>query len=112
MGPAEAEGIFSFTTYKGDLGGVELDPHAVVIDYEGLQLHREFYAPAYDTEAQSASTIPDFRNLLYWTPSVVTQDKGGLFFYTSDQGGKYVGVVQGITPKGDPGVQYFTFEVK
>ncbi len=111
-GPSEEEGIFSFTTYKGDLGGVELDPHAVVIDYEGLQLQREFYSPVYDTEVRATSRIPDFRNLLYWSPSVVTQDKGGVSFYTSDQPGKYVGVVQGITSKGDAGVQYFTFDVK
>ncbi|MCR8561627.1 hypothetical protein KXD93_28490 [Mucilaginibacter sp. BJC16-A38] len=109
-GPAEAEGVFSFTTYKGDLGGVELDPKAVVIDYEGMQLRRQFYSPVYDSEAQAASRIPDFRNLLYWTPTV---DGGGkVSFYTSDLAGKYVGVVQGITADGDSGSQYFTFEVK
>jgi len=110
-GPSEEEGIFSFTTYKGDLGGVDLDPHAVVIDYEGLQLEREFYSPVYGTEAQAASRIPDFRNLLYWSPWVST-GKNITSFYTSDQKGKYIGVIQGITAKGDAGSQYFTFEVK
>lgn len=104
------EGIFSFTTYKGDLGGVELDPKAVVIDYEGMQLHRQFYSPVYDAETQAASRIPDFRNLLYWTPSV--SNDGKVSFYTSDQAGKYVGVIQGITGDGDAGSQYFSFEVK
>jgi len=111
-GPSEEEGIFSFTTYKGDLGGVDLDPHAVVIDYEGLQLRREFYSPAYDTQAQAASRIPDFRNLLFWAPSINTQSAGNISFYTSDQTGKYIGVVQGITNTGQAGVQYFTFDVK
>jgi hypothetical protein len=109
-GPAEAEGVFSFTTYKGDLGGVELDPRAIVVDYEGMQLHREFYSPTYDTEAQANSRIPDFRNVLYWTPEVNTS--GPVSFYTSDQPGKYVGVVQGLTTNGDAGSQYFMFEVK
>jgi hypothetical protein len=109
-GQSAQEGIFSFTTYKGDLGGVELDPKAVVIDYEGLQLHRQFYSPVYDSEVQTASRIPDFRNLLYWTPSV--SNDGKVSFYTSDQAGKYVGVVQGITGNGDAGSQYFLFEVK
>ncbi len=109
-GPSEEEGIFSFTTYKGDLGGVELDPKAVVIDYEGLQLRRQFYSPVYETEARAASRIPDFRNLLYWGPNVNNQDK--VSFYTSDQAGKYVGVVQGLTANGDAASQYFTFEVK
>ncbi|MDB4920336.1 hypothetical protein [Mucilaginibacter sp.] len=109
-GPSAQEGIFSFTTYKGDLGGVELDSKAVVIDYEGLQLRRQFYSPVYDSEAQAKSRIPDFRNLLYWAPSVNNQDK--VSFYTSDQAGKYVGVIQGITGNGDAGSQYFSFEVK
>jgi hypothetical protein len=108
-GPTEQNGIFSFTTYKGDLGGVELDPRAIVVDYEGLQLQREFYSPVYDTQDQAASRIPDYRNLLYWTPTIT--DKG-VSFYTSDQHGKYVGVVQGITANGDAASQYFTFEVK
>lgn len=109
-GQSAQEGIFSFTTYKGDLGGVELDPKAVVIDYEGLQLHRQFYSPVYDSEVQTASRIPDFRNLLYWTPFV--SNDGKVSFYTSDQAGKYVGVIQGITGNGDAGSQYFSFEVK
>jgi hypothetical protein len=111
-GPSTEEGIFSFTTYKGDLGGVELDPKAVVIDYEGIQLHREFYSPVYDTESQSASRMPDFRNLLYWSPSLNTGGKGSVSFYTSDQPGSYVGVIQGLTAGGDAGSQYFRFEVK
>jgi hypothetical protein len=110
-GPSEEEGIFSFTTYKGDLGGVELDPHAIVMDYEGMQIRREFYSPVYDNAAEIASRIPDFRNLLYWSPSVNTQG-GQASFYTSDQPGKYVGVIQGLTANGDAGSQYFTFEVK
>jgi hypothetical protein len=109
-GPAEQEGVFSFTSYKGDLGGVDLDTHAVVLDYEGLQLRREFYSPVYDTEAQAKSRMPDLRNLLYWSPSVGTQGKAS--FFTSDQPGKYVGVVQGINAAGQAGAQYFTFEVK
>jgi hypothetical protein len=109
-GPSVETGIFSFTTYKGDLGGVELDPRAVVIDYEGLQLRREFYSPVYGTQEQSASRIPDFRNLLFWSPAVSAN--GTVSFYTSDAPGKYVGVVQGLTAKGDAGSRYFTFEVK
>ncbi|MDF2433266.1 MAG: hypothetical protein JWP44_2897 [Mucilaginibacter sp.] len=111
-GPSVEGGIFSFTTYKGDLGGVELDPRAVVIDYEGLQLRREFYSPVYDTQDQVGSRIPDFRNLLYWSPSVTASGKEPVSFYTSDQPGKYVGVIQGITANGDAASQYFTFDVK
>jgi hypothetical protein len=109
-GPSDEEGIFSFTTYKGDLGGVDLDAKAVVMDYEGLQLHRQFYSPVYASDAESSSRMPDFRNLLYWTPSV--SGNGPISFYSSDQAGKYIGVVQGITNNGDAGSEYFTFDVK
>jgi hypothetical protein len=113
-GPADAEGILSYTTYKGDLGGVELDPHAVVLDYEGLQLQRVFYSPAYDSDKAVASRVPDFRNVLYWAPTVRTgaDGKKQLSFYTSDQEGQYIGVVQGITADGVAGSQYFKFDVK
>lgn len=113
-GPSVQEGILSYTTYKGDLGGVEMDPHAVVLDYEGLQLQREFYSPVYDTEEVVKSRIPDFRNLLFWQPNVNinTDGKGQLSFYTSDQTGKFIGLIQGLTPNGDAGSRYFTFDVK
>src|SRR6185295_590530 len=70
------EGIVSFTTYRGDLDELKLDPRAIAIDYDGLQLKREFYSPAYENEQQFTSRIPDFRNLLYWSPDVQT-DKAG-----------------------------------
>jgi len=113
-GPADAEGIMSYTTYKGDLGGVEIDPHAVVLDYEGLQLQRVFYSPVYDTDGQAASRVPDFRNVLYWTPSISTgtQGKKQVTFYTSDQEGQYIGIIQGMTASGAAGSRYINFEVK
>lgn len=113
-GPSDAEGILSYASYKSDLAGVEVDPHAVVMDYEGMQLQRVFYSPVYDTDAAVASRIPDFRNLLYWAPTIKanTQSKNQVTFYTSDQEGKYIGVIQGMTAQGETGSQYFTFEVK
>jgi hypothetical protein len=114
LGPSTEQGIFSFTSYKGDFGGAEIDPHAVVIDYEGLQMQRQFYAPEYDSEQKANSRTPDFRTALYWSPSVVTGADGhkDLSFYTSDLAGKYIGVLQGITNNGEAGSQTFTFEVK
>ncbi|MBS1503934.1 MAG: hypothetical protein JST32_17825, partial [Bacteroidetes bacterium] len=113
-GPADMEGILSYTSYKGDLGGVEIDPHAVVLDYEGMQLQRVFYSPVYDSDAAAASRLPDFRNTLYWAPVINTNSQGkkDIVFYTSDQKGTYVGVVQGMTADGKAGSSSFTFEVK
>ncbi|HEY2580327.1 MAG TPA: hypothetical protein VGI43_00885, partial [Mucilaginibacter sp.] len=111
-GPSIQQGIFSFTSYKGDVGGVDIDPHAIVIDYEGMQMQRVFYSPVYQTDSQINSPVPDFRNLLFWSPSISANSNVPLSFYTSDQEGKYIGVIQGITAKGEAASEYFTFEVK
>jgi hypothetical protein len=111
-GPSVQQGIFSFTSYKGNLGGVEIDPHALVVDYEGLQMERVFYSPVYQTEAQIKDHLPDFRNLLFWSPSVTANSTTPVSFYTSDQEGKYIAIVQGIAANGEAASSSFTFEVK
>ncbi|RZA03455.1 MAG: hypothetical protein EOP47_02850 [Sphingobacteriaceae bacterium] len=107
-------GIISFTTYKGDFGGIEINPKALVMDYEGLQLKRDFFSPIYETQQQIASHMPDFRTVLYWSPNTYTDNTGKTIvrFYTSDQTGKYIGVIQGISASGKAGLQTFSFEVK
>jgi hypothetical protein len=113
-GDAVEYGVISFTTYKGDLGGVEINPKALVMDYEGLQLSRDFFSPVYETPKQISSTLPDFRTTLYWAPYAGTDATGKrtVNFYTSDQAGKYIGVLQGISATGKSGIQTFNFEVK
>lgn len=107
-------GIVSYTTYKGDLAGFPLDPRALVLSYEFAQSKREFYAPRYDTAASRGSRLPDFRNLLYWSPALQSDAQGKVSpdFYTSDQTGIYRVVVQGLTPTGQLGSKQFVFEVK
>ncbi|HEV3251208.1 MAG TPA: hypothetical protein VGZ71_09675, partial [Puia sp.] len=113
LGSMAASGIMSYTTYKGDLDGFQLDPSSLVLEYEGIQLKREFYSPIYETDNQIASRMPDFRNLLYWSPDIKTDARGKeqFSFYSSDQKGRYRVVLQGITSDGLAGSQTFTFEV-
>lgn len=113
-GPTNNFGVLSFTTYKGDFGGFEIDPRSVVMDYEGLQLERKFYAPVYDTDDKLNSRVPDYRNVLYWSQAAGTDANGKnqLSFYTGDQPGKYIGVVQGISATGAAGSSYVIFDVK
>ncbi|QHT65543.1 hypothetical protein GXP67_02105 [Rhodocytophaga rosea] len=112
-GPLIVEGILNFSTYTHNLSGFELDPQSVIMEYEGLQLQREFYAPVYENETQHNSRLPDLRNVLFWSPEIHTDASGKkqLSFYTSDQPGKYIGVIQGISPTGEAASQTFTFEV-
>jgi len=113
-GRAVFSGIASFTTYNGDYEGLELDRHSLLIDYEGLQWQREFYAPTYETPEAAGARLPDFRDLLFWSPVIRADrtEKKDLSFYTSDLPGKYRVVVQGISADGRVGVKVTEFEVK
>ncbi|GAB3333540.1 Plug domain-containing protein [Larkinella ripae] len=113
VGPLVFDGIISFTTYKGDLAGYRPDAKALLADYEGLQIPRDFYAPRYDTPQRSGSRLPDMRTLLYWTPALKTdaQGKAQFDFYTSDEAGTFRFVINGITADGRAGSKQGVFEV-
>lgn len=106
-------GIASFETYTGKFDGFELDPALVAIDYEGLQLQREFYSPKYDSNS-SESRLPDFRTTLYWNPTLLINETGkaSLRFFSSDQKGKFVVVIEGLTRKGNPVFATTSFSVE
>jgi hypothetical protein len=107
-------GVISLTTYRGDLNGIRMNPHATVFDYPGIPEQREFFSPVYETEDQVNSRMPDFRTLLYWSPEIKTDQQNGksIQFYASDIPGKYVAVIMGLTPTGEPCSQVFYFTVK
>ncbi|MFD0999749.1 hypothetical protein ACFQ21_10540 [Ohtaekwangia kribbensis] len=113
LGPLSFPGIVSYTTYQGDLGGFQLNPKSVKMNYEGLQLQREFYLPRYESQQQRQSRMPDQRTLLYWNPSAVTNADGTLQleFYTSDQSGNFRIVVEGMTADGLTGSNAAGFTV-
>ena len=104
-----ADGILSYATYKGDLDGFQFDPGTIELSYDGLQLQREFYSPKYNTAAQKQSRLPDYRNLLYWSPQI---NNAQISFYTSDVKGKYIAVIQGIDADGKTGYTTTQFDVK
>jgi hypothetical protein len=114
LGQQIFDGLVSYSTYKGDLGGFPLNPHALIEEYEGLQVPREFYTPLYSNENQQHSRLPDLRNLLYWNPTIqLSADQAKtLEFFTSDQAGRYLVVTQGMTPDGKLGSTNFSFDVK
>ena len=101
-GNAVFDGILNWHTYDGDATDIDIDPRAVVIDYEGLQEKREFYSPTYETEVQLNSHLPDFRNVLYWNPnlSLKGNEAKQLSFFASDLPGKYVVSLQGAGSHG------------
>jgi hypothetical protein len=114
LGPFVFSGIVSYTTYTGDLGGFQLDPKVLSIDYEGLQRQREFYSPQYENQKQRESRLPDRRNLLLWAPQVKLDkdDRQPLEFFTSDLAGEYTIIIEGITKDGAAGSTTAAFSVK
>jgi hypothetical protein len=114
LGPLVLPGIVSFSTYTGDLDGFELDAQSLSVDYEGLQLRREFYTPQYENLKQRNSRMADQRNLLYWNPQLTTVPGKNqqVEFYTSDLSGDFVVVIQGLNKKGIAGSASTTFTVK
>ncbi|MEJ1240703.1 hypothetical protein WBG78_21340 [Chryseolinea sp. T2] len=113
MGVLSLPGIVSYTTYAGDLSGFTIDPHCLVIDYEGLQMQREYYAPKYENAKQRESRLPDQRDRLFWAPSIVTDNQGKQFleFYTSDLTGDYEVLIEGMSTKGAVGSAVNRFQV-
>lgn len=102
--------LASFSSYSGNYEGFDIDPKAIELNYDGLQIKREFYSPDYSTELKKNSRIPDFRTTLYWSPSVNSNQP--VQFYTGDQKGKYLIVVQGMTNEGEPLSSTSEIEVK
>lgn len=113
-GPSYFEGIISLSSFKGNLADIDIEPNALIVDYEGMQLQREFYTPTYETASQQNSRVPDFRSTLYWLPNlpINQQGIGETSFYTSDFPGTYLVAIQGLSSNGIPGSKYIKFEVK
>ncbi|MCH5718875.1 hypothetical protein [Niabella hibiscisoli] len=113
FGSIAFSGIASFETYNSKFDGFELDPNAVAIDYEGLQIQRDFYTPDY-SQHKGNIRIPDYRTTLLWQPAILIQ-KGRtntIDCFTSDLPGKYKVLIHGISKEGVPYYGENTFEVK
>jgi hypothetical protein len=81
----------------------EFGGNARIVDYDGMELLTDFVAPDYGSELRRLDRKPDFRNVLYWNPSIETDDSGNgtVEFYTSDLDGKYIIVIQSVSKNGE-----------
>jgi hypothetical protein len=85
-----------------------------VVEYGADSDAAWFYSPSYAGEYDKQSRLPDYRNVLYWSPRILTgaAGKSRLSFFTSDIPGKFVVCIQGITADGMPGSTITSFEVR
>ncbi|MDW7693874.1 hypothetical protein R9C00_03875 [Flammeovirgaceae bacterium SG7u.111] len=106
-------GLLHVVSKKGDLGELELPESAKRVYINALEPQREFYSPSYN-ESNLDSRIPDFRNTLYWNPSVQTDEQGNatISFFTSDDTGNYSISVEGLSEEGVAGTASYEIEVK
>lgn len=108
------DGIVSFVTRKGDLSVMEYDNSMFRQVYEFCLGPEDFYSPDYRAKELLESRIPDFRNTLYWNPSLHTGTTGRaeIEFFTSDEKGEYTVIARGITSKGKIFTSSMMIEVK
>jgi hypothetical protein len=83
------------------------------MDYDGLQVQREFYAPKYESASDKQMRLPDPRTLLYWNPSLLTTkgQPSEIEIYASDVPGTYTIMVEGLSKDGNAGTAVNSFTV-
>jgi len=96
-------GIINVITEAGDFSNIALPDHAIRLPYRVTEPVNAFLSPDYSTSESKQKRIPDFRNTLYWNPSVKpdTGNKISIEFCASDLPGDYILDIQGITAQGD-----------
>jgi len=107
-------GVIDITTYDGDLSVIEFDKPVFRQEFEAPQTVYSFTSPYYSDTSRKESRIPDYRNTLYWNPDVRTDVNGRAVveFYTSDEAGDYILLVEGFTSDGQRGCTTLLFSVK
>jgi len=96
-------GIINVITRAGDFSNVELPGYAFRLPYRVTETASNFLSPDYSSSESKQNRIPDFRNTLFWAPSVKPDPENNMTveFWASDLPGNYVLNVQGITAQGD-----------
>ncbi|MCJ7448627.1 MAG: hypothetical protein MUO72_13135 [Bacteroidales bacterium] len=96
-------GIVNVITRTGNLRNITLADYAARLPYKVADPIPSFYAPDYSDPGTKQSRIPDFRNTLFWSPSL-KPDKDGkvrIEFWTSDSASDYIVNIQGMTGDGE-----------
>lgn len=114
QGDESYQGIINMITKQADFHHFDLPPYGTRKPYQFFQAPLRFYSPDHSLDSDSLRSIPDFRNLLYWNPEVVTDDKGNVTvsFFTCDDISDYRIVIQGLDEFGLAGYAEGKISVK
>jgi hypothetical protein len=107
-------GIINVITKTGDFSCVSLPDYMVRIPYRVLDPVNSFISPDYSKVVTRESRIPDYRNTLYWNPSIKTDKEGkaSTEIWSSDNKANYIINIQGITQDGNTFSCQKTLKVK
>jgi hypothetical protein len=97
-------GIVNVITKSGDFSCVSLPDYMTRLSYRVIDHVSSFGSPDYSSEEIKESRIPDYRNTLYWNPSVKPgkDGKARVEFWSSDNKTDYLINIQGISEDGKP----------
>jgi len=95
-------GIINVITKSADFDCIPLPDHMIRLPYRITEPVSTFFSPNYLYAEKKNSHIPDYRNTLYWNPSVKADKEGkiGIEFWSSDNKSDYLINIQGITNEG------------
>jgi hypothetical protein len=107
-------GLVNITTLSADFRTIPLPGYMIRLPYRVVDPVKSFISPDYSSSDLKNSPNPDFRNTLYWNPSVKTDSEGKVRFefWTSDFVSEYEINVQGITSNGEVISARKTFKVE
>ena len=97
------DGIINVITRAGDFSSITLPDYMLRMSYRVADPVLSFVSPDYSTEELKESRIPDYRNTLYWNPSVKLDKDGNAMaeFWSSDNKSDYIINIQGIDSEGN-----------
>lgn len=103
IGDCKFYGIVNIITKAGDYSSVTLPDYSIRLLYRVTDPVREFVSPDYSSTEMRGNRNPDFRNTLYWNPSIKPDKEGKarIEFWTSDLTSDYEINIHGITSEGN-----------
>lgn len=101
FGMRGGNGVISiFTRDPLDYNESRIIPGTILKKLKGFEKYRAFYSPVY-TESNIDSKIPDYRQTLYWNPTILLENNSKkLSFFTCDNLTNYKVFVEGMTTSG------------
>lgn len=113
-GARGANGVVLISTLSGLARDRNYTPHTAIISMlpekiRNLYVAKQFYSPVY--KDNNVAVREDFRQTLYWNPSVVTNENGkaNLSFFNSDEITSFKAIAEGISDEAGIGRGEYVF---